>query len=223
MTLNGFNMWGVEVNKTWRLPVTPKGTILEPFVGPRYVRIRDHSDRNDVYTDTAMFPAVGIPGEVRIDRLDFNYQMNQVTTDNSLFGGQFGVRSRWRRGRWQVVSDIRGMTFFNRRSRERIAMNEIQQADVLGTYDANGNLTTQAQVATSLQQFQTTTTEYDQSNEFVYGGALNLESTFELTRGFALRSGLEIIAFGDGIGRGLVTTNESLVLAGWSFGFSLNR
>ncbi len=226
VTLNGFNMWGIEMNKVWRLPPTPKGTILEPFVGPRYVRLRDHADRDDVYTDTLGFPLVGIPGETRIDRFDFNFQQNRVTTDNNLFGGQFGVRSRWRRGRWQVVSDIRGLLFQNRRQRERFSQNEIQSQDFTGTYGADGlggGILNAVATSGPLTQYQSQTTVYDSSTHFVYGGELNLETTFEVTRGFALRAGAEIIAFADGVGRGITATDDSVVLAGFSIGFSLNR
>ncbi len=105
-------------------------------------------------------------------------------------------------------------------------MNEIQQLDWTAAYVADGIgggiLGAQTPGGTVIQN-QNTTTEIDQSNEFVYGGEFHLESTFEVTRGFALRAGLEVIVFGDGIGRGLVDTSDSLVLTGYSMGFSLNR
>ena len=53
VTLNGMRMWGVEVNKIWRLDPTPKGTIIEPFLGPRYIRLRDHANRDDVFSNAA--------------------------------------------------------------------------------------------------------------------------------------------------------------------------
>ena len=228
VTLNGFAMWGVEANRTWRLPATPKGTILEPFIGARYAKLRDYSDRTDVYTDivTDSFPLTGVAGELQVDRLDFNYQQNRVTTDNDLFGGQFGVRSRWRRGRWQIVSDVRGMLFHNYRSRERAAINEIQQQQFTANYvpDGLGGGVLGNIVATGpLLQYESEFNEYDSSNHFVYGGEANIDATFEVTQGFALRAGLQIIAFADGVGRGFFATDDSVVLAGYTFGFSLNR
>ena len=49
--VNGLRMWGFEANKTWRLESTARGTIMEPFVGARYMRLRDISDRTDVFSD----------------------------------------------------------------------------------------------------------------------------------------------------------------------------
>ena len=68
-TLNGLRMYGFEANKVWRLEPTARGAIIEPFVGPRYMRLRDHADRADVFSDAfdklSSFPVSSIAGDVR--------------------------------------------------------------------------------------------------------------------------------------------------------------
>jgi len=233
-TVNGLRMYGFEANKVWRLKPTAKGTVMEPFVGPRYVRLRDHADRTDIYSDfyrtVGTFPTNGQQFPI-VRRVNFAYSDTTMTTDNDLFGGQFGMRSKWRRGRWQVTSDIRGLMFWNHQSSERITRNERQTENWVATYNAitvNGitenNITGVAPVAGGVvieEQRQIHTS--DTRNTFAYGGELNFELAFEVTQGFALTAGAEIIAIGDGVGRGFQSVDDSLVMSGFSIGFTYNR
>lgn len=224
-TVNGLRMWGFEGNKIWRLAPTPKGTVLEPFVGLRYVRLRDHADRNDIFTNAfeqLQFPEIGPANGTVLRTVDFNYRDAQITTDNDLFGGQLGVRSRWRRGRWEVTSDLRALLFWNHQSREIIGDNELQAQNFAGTYDANGQLAGVAESGLELQSFGQDQS-YDTANTFVYGGELDLQLSFDVTKGFALTLGGQVIAFGDGVGRGMSSTDDSLVMTGVTAGFAINR
>ena len=230
ITANGLQMWGFEGNKTWRLTPTPRGTVMEPFVGLRYVRLRDLADRNDVFNNfedlnfPTFLPPGAVPGELELVRtIFFNYRQSIITTDNDLFGGQFGMRSRWRRGRWQVTSDLRGLMFWNHQVRETIEINEEQAENFQSTFSPAGVLQTVAETPASLLQDTTQTQTFETANTFVYGGELNLGLDFEVTQGFALNFGAEILAFADGVGRGNEGHDDSLVMAGFSLGFSLNR
>ena len=231
-TLNGLRMYGFEANKVWRLEPTAKGAIIEPFISPRYMRIRDHADRADVFSDAfdklSILPITAAGGTVIANKLYFNYRETQMTTDNDLFGGQLGIRSRWRRGRWQISSDIRGLAFWNHQVKERITSDEEQQQNWIATYGgAAGTVGTITAIAPAgggeipidFRHTQVTTT----NNTFAYGGELNLEVAFEVTQGFAITGGAEILAIGDGIGRGRYGVDHSLVMSGFSFGFTFNR
>ena len=230
VTVNGLRMYGFEGNKIWRLEPGPRGTIMEPFVGARFVRLRDHADRTDVFTnanDSLLFPPTNTPNSSIVETSFFNYRDARITTDNDLFGGQFGMRSRWRRGRWQITSDIRGMMFWNHQVKEIITDNETQSQTFVATYGGDngsgeGTLTGVATPGDLLQLFDQNHTNAT-SNTFVYGGELHLETAFEVTQGFALTFGAEIIAFADGIGRGATGTDDSVVMTGVSAGFTLNR
>jgi hypothetical protein len=224
VTLNAFNFYGFEVNRVWRMPPTAKGIVLEPFVGPRYVRIRDHADRRDVFIERNL--PVFDPGLANLTLTVVDRDILQdliVTTDNNLWGGQVGLRSSWRRGRWVVSSDVRGFTFYNLRERTRIYDTEGVAEVVRGNYDAIGDLagTTVVIDTTVLPSGQVE--ETDESGEFAYGGELRLETAFELTKKFAVRAGAEVIIFADGVGRGLVDTDDHFRLMGFSLGFAFNR
>lgn len=223
-TVNGLRMWGIEANKVWRLAPTPKGTVIEPFLGPRYVRLRDHADRDDVFSNLytqLQFPDIGTGTVIRT--VDFNYRQSMIHTDNDLFGGQLGMRSHWRRGRWHISSDIRGLLFWNHQVKEIQSVNESQNRDFVATYNAAGQLTTVATLNATILQDASQNTTFTSSNNIVYGGELNLDASFEITQGFAVTLGGEVIAFGDGVGRGVTGNDDSLVMAGFSFGFTVNR
>ena len=227
VTINGLKMWGFEGNKVWRLAPTPRGTIVEPFIGLRYARIRDIADRTDIFNNfnDLNFDLVNVaPNAVdTINRINFNYREASITTDNDLFGGQLGMRSRWKRGRWQVSSDIRGLGFWNHQVKETLARNEEQSENFVATFDANGVLTGVAEAGNSLVQETSQEHTFDSHDTFVYGGELNVDLAFELTQGFAVNVGGEIIYLADGIGRGPINQSESLLLTGLTFGFTLNR
>ena len=199
---------------------------MEPFIGARYVRIRDYADRNDIFTDaddTLRFDLTDTPNAVELVTVNFNYRESIISTDNDLFGGQFGMRSRWRRGRWQITSDVRGLLFWNHQVKDRLDVNETQSQDWQATYDANGNLTDPNPLNGDILQLFDQDHIYESNNTFVYGGELNVDVAFEVTQGFAINVGGEIIAFADGIGRGVSGVDDSLVLSGFSFGFTFNR
>lgn len=229
-TLNGLRMYGFEVNKVWRLAPTPRGAVIEPFIGPRYMRLRDHADRADVFSDAydklSTFPTEELAPFFIVKKVYFNYRESIVTTDNDLFGGQLGIRSKWRRGRWQVSSDIRGMAFWNHQVKDRLISDERQQQDWIANYPGTGivptaSITPSAGGAIPIDFRQTQITETN--NTFAYGGELNVELAFEITQGFAVTAGAEVIAIGDGIGRGYNGVDDSLVMSGFSFGFTFNR
>ena len=224
-TLNSLEMYGFEGNKIWRLEPGPQGTVMEPFVGLRYVRLSDFADRTDVFTNAnerLLFSPTGVPGSTEAVVTNFNYREALITTDNDLFGGQFGMRSRWRRGRWQITSDIRGLMFWNHQVKETIASNETQSQTLFAVYDAAGDITA---INTPTAPLQLTDQDhiYDDNNTFVYGGEVNLQAAFEVTQGLAITFGGEIIAFGDGVGRGPTGVDDSLVLTGFNLGFTVNR
>jgi hypothetical protein len=221
ITLNAFNVYGIEVNRVWRSVTWGNGFVVEPFAGPRYVRIRDHSDRADYFFERPLVPGTGPANGTLTFINDDQFRDQTVTTDNDLFGGQFGLRTQWHRGRWLVSSDLRGFVFHNFRDRDRIISEEINQQTITATYDANGVLQNVALGDVNVSSTKDDLT--DESGRFAFGGELRLESMFEITQGFALRGAAEMIVFADGIGRGFTGTSETFALLGFTFGFALNR
>ena len=227
VTLNGINIYSFEVNRTWDLSSTGGGLGLQPFTGLRYLRVRDHGDRADFISElvpNTEFPAISAPNStiVLFDRDYFQQQF--VTTDNDMLGGQLGLQSCWRRGRWVVSSDVRALVFHNFRNRTRVVRTETSLDPVTAAYDANGILTTITRANIDNEYLAPTQSSFDdESGRFVYGGEFHLNSAFEITRGFALNVGAELTVFGDGIGRGIQRTDDSLVIGGLTFGMSFNR
>ena len=94
---------------------------------------------------------------------------------------------------------------------------------VRGNYDAVGDLVgnTVVVAADSIPRGRVERT--DESGEFAYGGELRLEAMFEITKGFGVRLGSEMIMFADGIGRGRTKVDDHFRLMGFSLGFAFNR
>ena len=61
--------------------------------------------------------------------------------------------------------------------------------------------------------------------EFVWGGEIRMDATYELTRDVSLQGGFVLLDLGKGIGRGLTPTNNSqdVMMVGVSLGFTVNR
>jgi hypothetical protein len=220
ITLNGVNYYSFDLSRVWRLEQFHSGMLMDIFAGPKYVRIRDHSDRADYVMDPSLLAAVPI-GDGTFNHADYDaYVTEFVYTDNDMFGGQFGCRNQWRRGRWLISSDVRGMLFNNFRSRERNVTAEISARDFAYTI-ADGGVTIAATDTVAIDFRQNSF--HDDSQRFVYGGEFRLEGAFELTHYVSIRGGLQVLAFADGVGRGVYGTDESFTAGGVTMGLTINR
>lgn len=138
-----------------------------------------------------------------------------------MYGGHFGTRIVTWRGRWRLVTDIRGITLTNFQDRRQDLLIETNSRNDVATYDDDGNLddVTIGGVASS----ETRELIGTNHNRFVYGGELRMEAIFDLTRNFALTSGFELLVLADGLGRGIFTTDEAFLMGGATFGFTINH
>lgn len=227
LTLNAFNFYSFDLSRTWRLKPLHNGMVIEPLFGAKYVRIRDHSDRADYVRDFTTPLPFGPPGGAGqtfegIDDWD-GYIRELVYTDNDMFGGQFGFRSFLRRGRWLISTDLRGFTMNNWQNRERNVTAELNSEEVEHTFDDTGALDSFVRPRPATVVDFRNDTFYDQNSRFVYGGELRLEGTFELTQYVAIRGGMNLLVFGDGVGRGVTGTDEAFTAGGVTAGFTINR
>ena len=60
--LNAFNVYGIEVNRVWRMEPTFHGAILEPFLGVRYNRLASTMIRGLVSRIFEARPRKGVGG-----------------------------------------------------------------------------------------------------------------------------------------------------------------
>lgn len=220
-TLNGLNIYGAELNHLWRLEPTYRGLLFEPFLGLRYLRFRDHFDTASYDLFTAAIPGFGPPNTVvAFSDQDF-FTREEVTTDNDMFGGQFGTRIGRRHGRWLVNVDVRGFTFHNFVTRTYDTLVESNEQIILATYDAAGVLTSTADgdllTDTNRQQVGA---DY---GRFVYGGELRADLGFEITKMFEVHVGAELLVLGDGVARGYFDTDQPFTAGGVTLGFAINR
>jgi len=220
ITLNGMNYYAFDLNRVWRWKPFNRGLVVESFGGPKYVRIRDHSDRADYFQERTFVNSGILVDGTRLQPEYDAYVRQDVYTDNDLWGGQFGVRTLLRRGRWLLTSDVRGHLFNNYRSRERVQSAEIGARNFSYTFSETSVTITPTD--TTGIDFRSQTFN-DESERFVYGGELRLEGAFDVTEYISIRGGLQVLAFADGIGRGVTRTDEALTAGGVTFGFTINR
>ena len=66
---------------------------------------------------------------------------------------------------------------------------------------------------------------YQRATQFVFGGEVRGEASYELTRDINLRFGFVFLDLGQGIGRGdlMRLNNQAVQMAGVTFGFTVNR
>jgi hypothetical protein len=220
--LNAFNVYGFEINRVWRMEPTFHGAILEPFIGVRYNRIRDHFDRADYELVSPVIPTVGpADGTLSFDEFD-TYLVSENFTDNDLYGGQVGLRAFKQRGRWRIGTEVRGFAFHNFAERTIRARVEGNDRTVFALYDENGALTAIANgpLTGTLEVAETN----DIKNRFSWGGELRLDLGFDITKKFSIELGGVFLAFADGIGRGdLENEGQSFISGGATLGFAINR
>jgi hypothetical protein len=116
VTETSTSAWGVEANYVCNLyrayPTDPQNRVLNFIAGPRYMQIEESLNVSSVSDllpgNTApaafgVFPATfGAAG----DRQRLVIQdMFKVT--NQFYGGQIGLQSEWRRGRWTVLGNYK--------------------------------------------------------------------------------------------------------------------
>ncbi len=244
VTENAFNIYGIDVNRVWRMEPTFKGAIIEPFIGLRYTRIRDHFDYL-VYNrePTAPFPG-SIPildgnGQTRARTLFDQFYSSNSYTDNDLFGGQLGMRVQKRRGRWRLGTELKGFAMNNFSQSTAVVTTQTTEQVQIANYDIFGarvDIQNQGDPVIDIEPRGVVTKT---ANRFVWGGELRLNAGFDITKKFSIEVGGHFMAFADGIGRGqgYPTLNSpeqdvptegqnrggAFTTAGATLGFSINR
>jgi hypothetical protein len=211
-SINSARYSNIELNKVWRKKEFHLGGVLEPFVGARYMVFKDFY-RQDGYGRFALdpdnFPDTNFPtpdGPAEILVRDF------ATFENNMFGGHLGFRHFYEKGHWRIQSEVRMFACHNfqylARTQEQVVTN---YGDINGT-DVIYEIKNKARA-------------FDRSDEFVWGGEVRCEASYALTRDIGFRFGLTVFDMADGIGRGndIRDNTEGVVMAGFNFGFEVNR
>jgi hypothetical protein len=197
-SLNSFRFSSFELNRVWRLAPGHHGGIIEPFAGFRYADMDDHTRRMDQF---------------QVSAAGFEQLSDQQSYwENSMWGGQVGVRLARQTGRLLVGTEIRVMGFAN--------FQHFEQSNYFLT-----RIYTNPLPADPTQEFLEYTNTYGSNEEFVIGGDVRVNAAYDITRDIAIHGGLQWMGFGKGIARGNALQNNTgdFYLFGLTFGVSLNR
>lgn len=212
-SINVLKMSSFELNRVWRRPPFHNGTQFEPFLGYRYMNVKDYFQR-DYFQEVP----VGTDEFFALDRFTAQFE-------NQMHGGQLGARIYRQRGHWMLSADVKFFAFGNfqslRRSREQSFLVNPDE----GLINVIGPLPLPFPPLVSEGGDALRTVEYQRASQFVFGGEVRGEASYELTRDINLRVGFVFLDLGQGIGRGnnLRNNNQAVQMAGVTFGFTVNR
>ncbi len=209
-SINRADLSSFEINKIWRRKTFHNGGVFEPLVGVRYVNMKDYYRRDsynrfaeDLVGEITGIPSVSGPYEV--------YEQEKAIYDNVMLGGQIGFRLSHVVGHWNLSGEFRAFALQN--------FQHLMNKDLTTTTRYSGlggdvELEIKDQVRS-----------HESNDEFVWGGEIRGDASYELTRDIAVQFGFVIMDFGQGIGRGntTATSDQDLFIGGLTFGLTLNR
>jgi hypothetical protein len=210
-SINVASLSSAEINKTWRRKQFHNGAILEPLLGFRYMKFKNWHRRDDYDRFNADVNGNPVPFDPQIEGPFEEFTSNVNIFENYMIGGQLGGRVFHQRGHWMLSADVRFFALANFQTLNSRFYSQLTRYTAL-----NGDI--------ELNLFDRQET-FDQNQEFVWGGEVRAEASYELTRDIALRFGMVFLDLGQGIGRGnnINENNEDVQIAGLTFGLIINR
>ncbi|MCA9158758.1 MAG: BBP7 family outer membrane beta-barrel protein [Planctomycetales bacterium] len=216
-SLNVFNMSNFELNKTWRREPYRYGGIIEPMVGFKYMNVDDLAV-NQSYA-RSLLPLTG--GAATTDQQVETFTSRETRIKNQMVGGQLGARYFTHYNRWTLSGELRAFGMANFQARDASVRSLATQYS--GGAGINTGVTA-TDYSTGTGFAQTTNTE------FVFGFEARAQAAYQVTKGFSLRGGLDVIDFAQGIWRAanpgfgnINENNQDVQLAGYTFGLEFNR
>ena len=211
-----------EFNKTWRLEPYHYGGMLEPLVGFRYMKFTD-TFRQTSYTSGLVADPGSTLGILNPPFFGEQYTTQRSVAENDMYGGQVGFRYFKFQNRFRYSGEFKFFTMGNSQFN-----NEFTRTDT--TVYAGGIPTTPiapGAIPLALYQEQTPRS-YGSNSQFVYGFDVRGEVSYQLTKMFELRTGVQVLDIAQGVWRGRLSdqndrTNQSVVMVGATFGIAINR
>jgi hypothetical protein len=223
-SLNVARVSSFELNRIWRRKQFHNGAVLEPFLGVRYMTFKDFGRADNYHrfdSDAVGDPDLGSPqfeGPWEI------YTTRRNVFENSMLGGQLGVRLHKQSGHWLLSGEFRAIAMQN----WQFLTQHVDTTSTRVDDFASGGVP-----EIEIRDRKSTTSDF---NEFVWGGEVRGEAAYELTRDISLRFGFFLMDLGQGIGRSnvirpfpfsdttLITKNDQDVfMGGVTFGVTVNR
>jgi hypothetical protein len=221
-SINDFKFSSVELNRMWRRKQFHNGAVLEPFLGIRYMTLKDFGRRETYhrYAENTVGDEV-VPTDPRREGPYEDYLQDFTTHENSMLGGQLGVRLHKQAGHWLLSGEFRAFAVQN----FQYYTHRFERTLTRGDLESDVDLEIHEQ-----------TIDHDYNEEFVWGGEVRTEAAYQLTRSISLRMGLSVTNLGQGISRGVVErasilaaplrftdNDQSVTMAGVTFGVDINR
>jgi hypothetical protein len=216
-TQNVFQYQGYELNKTWRMTPYHYGGIVEPLVGLRYMKLRDVNAFNN-YTSSIYPPP---PPDPPVEPVFENLTTDKNITLNDMFGGQIGFRYFKPHDRYVLSTDFRAFFGGNWQSSSYQRINEYTEYEGDGAGDEVEYMATTATPAV-----------FTRNSEFYYGYDVRAELSYQVTKMFSVRTGMQAIQIGRGIWRGGADRpgtfnggkrDQGLFMFGATFGLNFNH
>jgi len=193
------------------------GGIAEPLVGIRYMKFRDVNSFNNYTSSIYPPPPPIIPVEPPAETLTTQKDI----TLNDMFGGQIRFRYFKPHDRYVLSTDFRAFFGGNWQSSKFQTITEYTEYDEVGV-DAE---------VVDMSTIQTPAI-YSKNSEFYYGYDVRAELSYQLTKMFSVRAGMQAVQIGRGIwrgGQGLPGTlnggekDQGLFMFGATFGMNFNH
>ncbi len=216
-TQNVFKYQSYELNKTWRMTPYHYGGIIEPLVGLRYMKLRDINAFNN-YTSSIYPPP---PPEPVPDPIEEQLITQKDITLNDMFGGQIGFRYFKPHDRFVLSTDFRAFFGGNWQSSKFQTISEYTQYDDVGVDAEVINMATEQSPAI-----------FTENSEFYFGYDVRAELSYQVTKMFSVRAGMQAIQIGRGVwrgGQGRPGTlaggdkDQGLFMFGATFGMNFNH
>ena len=221
-SVNVLKYSSIELSRIWRRKQFHNGAVLEPFIGVRYMTVKDFGRRETYhrYAQNVVGDEV-IPTDPRREGPYEDYLQDFFTSENSMFGGQLGVRLHKQSGHWLLSGEFRTFAvqnwqYYTHRFERTLTRSPLNDEVELEIHEQD--------------------IAHDYNEEFIWGGEVRAEASYQLTRSISLRSGLSVTHWGQGIGRGVVEragilaqplrfldNDQNLTMAGVTFGVEINR
>ncbi|QDS95297.1 hypothetical protein FF011L_40900 [Roseimaritima multifibrata] len=210
-SLNIMEMRNFELNKTFRMEPYHYGGILEPMIGFRYVSLKDQYFRSEYRsTDSINYPIIISPTDDPTE----SFIADTSTAENRMYGGQIGFRYFKYYNRFMLSTDLRVF-----------GMQNFQANQDVTTIDTTVYADAEIDGETIRYEQRETSRVVARADEFVFGFDLRAELSYNLSRDFSLRGGLQIMDLAQGVWRGRIAdaNDQALFVAGYTFGVTLNR
>ncbi|MBP87078.1 MAG: hypothetical protein CMJ64_10240 [Planctomycetaceae bacterium] len=216
-SINNADLTSFELNKSFRWKTRHYGSIIEPFVGFRYIKYQDFFQRDSyIRIDDMGVPVGQVPPFTQDTTLLEAEQFTSLQSgfNNHLVGGQFGFRSFKHKSRWNLSSELRIFAFQNFQFQEEFTFTELTFYDG-GDAGAmvDGVFVNHSRTGTG------------SATEFVFGGEVRAQAAYEVTRDLSIRGGITAMNLAAGIGRGnnILDNQQSVVMFGMTFGIDYRR